>query len=410
MLKGKKIILGVTASIAAYKSAFIVRLLVKEGAEVKVIITPSAREFVTPVTLSTLSGNPVLSDFYTGKDGTWNSHVELGQWADIMLIAPVTASSMGKMVNGIADNLLVATYMSARCPVILAPAMDLDMYNHPSTRRNIDLLKSYQNHIIEPVTGELASGLYGKGRMEEPEVIVERLREILNDLSGKTGKKKSKSLTGKKILVTAGPTQEKLDPIRFIGNHSSGKMGYAIAETCADHGADVILISGPVSVRTENINIRVIHVTSAAEMHKSCVTEFPGCHAAIMSAAVADFTPKSHSKSKIKIKQDGITLEMVPTKDIAADLGKMKKNDQVVAGFALEVEDEMKNAVEKLQKKNLDFIVLNSLRDEEVDFGTETNKITIIDRNNKIEKFELKPKREVAEDIVRKLLECFKEL
>ncbi len=402
MLKGKKIILGVTASIAAYKAPYIIRLLIKEKAEVKVIITPMARKFVTPVTLSALSNNPVLIDFFSGEDGIWNSHVELGNWADLFLVAPLTATTMGKMVNGIADNLLVATYLSAKCPVMLAPAMDFDMYKHPSTARNLEILKSYGNLIIEPATGELASGLHGKGRMEEPEIIVKKVIDFFKD-SDRIKKNDSGKLVGKKILITAGPTHEPIDPVRYISNHSSGKMGYAIAETCADHGAVVTLVCGPAQLDTDHPGIEIIRVVTTREMYNSCIQRFKEQDMAILAAAVSDYTPASPQKRKIQKGKETMVVELKPTIDIAAELGKRKTPKQVLAGFAVETHDEVENAKIKLHKKNFDFIVLNSLKDPGAGFGHDTNKITIIDKDNKIEKFELKSKKEVAEDIVDKL-------
>ncbi len=393
-LEGKNVILGITGGIAAYKSAFLTRLLVKEGADVKVIMTPNAKEFITALTLATLSKNIVYSEFFNSQNGDWNSHVDLGLWADLMIIAPATASTMGKMVNGIADNLLVTSYLSARCPVYIAPAMDLDMYKHQSTKNNIEILKSYGNFIIEPPTGELASGLDGKGRMEEPENII---NIINNSLSV------SQNYKGKNVLITAGPTFEKIDPVRFIGNYSSGKMGYAIAEEIAKQGAKVTLISGPTSLDVINKNINVINIESADQMYKASVKHFKNTDIAIMVAAVADFTPINKADNKIKREKDNLKIELQPTKDIAAELGKQKNNNQIIVGFALETQDETKNAASKLKRKNLDFIVLNSLNDIGSGFKTDTNKITIIDKNNKITKFGLKSKTDVAVDIVNYL-------
>ncbi len=405
MLKGKKILLGVTASIAAYKTATIVRLLVQEGAEVQVIMTPLSREFITPVTLSALSGNPVLSEFFSGEDGRWTSHVELGLWADLMLIAPLTASTMGKMAGGIADNLLLATYLSCKCPVYVAPAMDLDMYRHPSTARNIELLRSYGNQVIEPGTGELASGLYGKGRMEEPEAILKIIRKFFSAAGKGNQKKKPAGLKGLKVLITAGPTHENIDAVRYIGNHSTGKMGYALAEACADEGARVILVSGPTNLSPVHPAIERIDVRTAAEMASACFTCFPDCRIAIMAAAVADYSPVDTIQNKMKRSAGKLVIELEPTADIAAELGKRKKAGQVLAGFALETDNERNNAMQKIRAKNFDFIVLNSLRDKHSGFGYDTNKISIIDANNNISDFELKPKEEVAIDIVRKLFE-----
>ena len=398
MLSGKKIILGVTGSIAAYKSAYLLRLLVKEKAEVQVIMTKAAKEFITPVTMSALSGKPVLGEFFESSDGTWHSHVDLGLWADLMLIAPATANTMGKMASGICDNLLLTTYLSAKCPVFIAPAMDLDMYKHPANVDNMKKLQEYGAVIIEPGTGELASGLCGKGRMEEPEQIVEKIKEFFA-ASGDT------SLTGKKVLITAGPTYEKLDPVRFIGNYSSGKMGFAIAEEMAGRGADVILIAGPSKMSTINPGIERIDVESAAQMKEACEKYFPETDIAIMSAAVADYTPKNVASSKMKRKGDNLILELKPTTDIAAMLGRQKREDQVLVGFALETTDARKNAAEKLRRKNLDFIVLNSLEDKGAGFMVDTNKITIIDKENKITEFPLKSKQEVASDIADKIAE-----
>ena len=394
-LKDENIILGITGSIAAYKAAMLLRLLVKEGAQVQVVITPSGKEFITPVTLSALSGNAVISEFFGANDGTWNSHVDLGLWADLMIIAPATAASLGKMANGIADNMLVTTYLSAKCPVFIAPAMDLDMFLHPSTTRNIQVLKSFGNHIIEPGTGELASGLEGKGRMEEPEQIVEILIQSLQS---------KKKLINKTFLVTAGPTFEKIDPVRFIGNYSSGKMGYAIAEKLAENGAKVKLVSGPVAIHVVSSNIELIKVESASEMYKVCKKIFPRCDGAVMSAAVADYTPTEPGTLKVKRTSSDWNLQLKATKDIAAGLGEIKNENQVLVGFALETNNELSNAAKKLQKKNLDFIVLNSLKDKGAGFGVDTNKITIVDKNNNKQIFELKSKDEVAEDIVEKII------
>ncbi|MFV0266734.1 MAG: bifunctional phosphopantothenoylcysteine decarboxylase/phosphopantothenate--cysteine ligase CoaBC [Draconibacterium sp.] len=395
-LKGKNIILGITGSIAAYKAAILLRLLIKEGAEVQVVITPAGKEFITPVTLSALSNKPVVSDFFGANDGSWNSHVDLGLWADLMLVAPATASTLGKMAHGIADNMLVTTYLSAKCSVFIAPAMDLDMFAHPSTQRNLSILKEYGNSIIEPASGELASGLEGKGRMEEPEKILEL---VVEHFSAK------KKLLNHKFLVTAGPTFEKIDPVRFIGNYSSGKMGYAIAEELTDQGAEVTLVSGPVSVCTANNGINVVKVESAQEMYEQCVSRFAACDGAVMCAAVADFTPVDKAAQKTKRGKENWAIELEPTKDIAAELGKLKKDNQLLVGFALETNSELENAQKKLAKKNLDFIVLNSLNDSGAGFGVDTNKITLVDKDNKPEVFELKSKKEVARDIVNKIIE-----
>ncbi len=395
-MNGKKIILGVTGSIAAYKAAIFVRLLIKAGAEVKVIMTSAATEFITPLTLATLSKNPVSIDFFDSSNGDWDSHVELGLWADAMIIAPATANTMAKMANGIACNLLLTTYLSARCPVFVAAAMDLDMYQHPSTLRNIEILQSYGNHFIEASSGELASGLIGQGRMEEPELILAKLKAFFD------GQKK---LDGKKILVTAGPTYEQIDPVRFIGNHSSGKMGYAIAEELAKQGAQVSLVSGPTSLKATHPNIETILVQSAQEMYDASIQVFENADAAIMSAAVADYTPAIQLDQKMKRKSKELLIELVATKDIAAELGSRKKPNQLLIGFALETNNEEENARKKILSKNLDFIVLNSLQDAGAGFGKDTNKITIIDKNNKKEIFKLKSKTEVAHDIVQKMLE-----
>ena len=396
MLKGKKIVLGVTGSIAAYKAAMLVRLLVKEGAEVQVVMTPAAKEFITPLTLSTLSGRPVLSEFFKNDSGAWNSHVELGLWADAMIVAPATASTLGKMAAGIADNLLVTTYLSMKAPVLIAPAMDLDMYAHLSTVHNIDKLEGYGNIVIEAAAGELASHLSGKGRMEEPENIVKVLKDFF--LAGS-------ELCGKRILITAGPTYEKIDPVRFIGNYSSGKMGFAIAEECARRGADVKLVAGPVSLPTPHPSIERIDVESAREMCDAATSLFPSCDAAVLCAAVADYRPSVQADRKIKRTSDGMTIELEANPDIAATLGKAKRDGQCMAGFALETNDGEENARIKLQKKNLDFIVLNSLEDKGAGFACDTNKVTIIDREGKSE-YPLKSKKSVAKDVVDYLVKC----
>lgn len=397
MLKGKHIILGICGGIAAYKSAYLLRLLIKAGAEVQVVITPAGKEFITPVTLSALSGKPVISEFFTANTGSWNSHVDLGLWADAMVIAPATASTIGKMANGIADNMLVTTYLSAKAPVFIAPAMDLDMFAHPSTQRNLQLLRQYGNHIIEPASGELASHLVGKGRMEEPENIVKVLEEYFAI---------SQSLAGKRIMVTAGPTYEKIDPVRFIGNYSSGKMGYAIAEECASRGAEVVIVSGPVNVKATNKLISVVDVESAQEMYDAAVQEFKNCDAAIMCAAVADYCVENQSTHKIKREHDELpVIKLKKNPDIAATLGSMKSGKQVLAGFALETDNEEANAVEKLRRKNLDFIVLNSLNEPGAGFKTDTNRVTIIDNTGLSREYALKAKRLVACDIVDVLIE-----
>ena len=391
-LTGKHIIVGITGGIAAYKTATLVRLLVKGGAEVQVIMTPNAKEFICPVTLSTLSGKPVISEFFTANTGQWNSHVDLGLWADAIVIAPATASTIGKMANGVADNMLVTTYLSAKAPVFVAPAMDLDMMAHPSTTRNINLLRSYGNHIIEPAEGELASHLVGKGRMEEPENIAKVLSEYFEQ---------DKPLKGKKIMITAGPTYERIDPVRFIGNYSTGKMGYAIADEAARRGAEVLLISGPVAIRPESKEVKVIDVESARDMYEECHKHFGDCDIAIMTAAVADYAPATVADKKIKREKDEIPqIKLVKNPDIAASLGASKRQGQLLVGFALETNDESANALDKLQRKNLDMIVMNSLRDAGAGFGTDTNKITLFKRDTTSCSFPLKSKKEVAADIL----------
>ncbi len=396
MLKGKKIVLGVTGSIAAYKAAFLVRLLVKEGAEVKVVMTAAAKEFITPLTLSVLSKNPVLNEFADGETGWWNNHVELGLWADLFLIAPASANTIAKMANGICDNLLLAVYLSARCPVYIAPAMDLDMLKHGATADNLKRVVSFGNKIIAPTEGELASGLVGEGRMEEPEKIV----VLLNETFGGDA-----VLRKKKVLVTAGPTYEKIDAVRFIANRSSGKMGFAIAEAFAEGGAEVTLITGPTSLSTHNNAIKKIEIESADEMYAACMKHFDDADITVMSAAVGDYKPEHIANGKMKKNAEDINLKLIRTKDIVAELGARKKKKQVLVGFALETDNEKENAKEKLGKKNLDFIVLNSLNDEGAGFGYDTNKITIIDKQNIIKEFTLKTKREVAKDIVNAVIE-----
>ena len=394
MLKGKKIVLGITGSIAAYKACLIIRGLIRKGAEVQVVITPAGKEFITPITLSALTSKPVVSEFFSQRDGTWHSHVDLGIWADAMLIAPATASTIGKMANGVADNMLITTYLSMKAPVFIAPAMDLDMYAHPSTQKNLQTLTSYGNYIIEPGTGFLASHLEGKGRMEEPERIIAILEEHFDE--------KEKDLEGKQILITAGPTYEKLDPVRFIGNYSSGKMGFALAEECARRGAKVQLVCGPVSLKTQHSSIIRTDVESAQQMYDATTKFFPSCHAGILCAAVADFTPSQVANHKIKREGDQLVLRLNPTQDIARSLGLQKRADQRLVGFALETNDEEVHAREKLLKKNLDFIVMNSLNDEGAGFRHDTNKITIISMEEKIS-FPLKNKAEVATDIIDSL-------
>ena len=393
MMKGKKIVLGITGSIAAYKAAVLTRLLIKKGAEVQIVITPAGKEFITPITLSALTSKPVISEFFSQRDGTWHSHVDLGLWADAMLIAPATASTIGKMAHGIADNMLITTYLSMKAPVFVAPAMDLDMFAHPATQHNLDILRSYGNHIIEPTAGELASHLVGKGRMEEPENIVAALESFFQ---------KNSSMAGKKIIITAGPTYEKIDPVRFIGNYSSGKMGYALAEECAARGAEVTLVSGPVNLSVNHPNINRIDVESAEQMYNACMSHYPTSDAGILCAAVADFTPECVADKKIKREKDDLTLNLKPTHDIAAALGKIKTDSQRLVGFALETNDETAHAQDKLKRKNFDFIVLNSLNDKGAGFRCDTNKITIID-SSKAEEYPLKTKKEVAADIIDKL-------
>lgn len=393
-LQGKKIVLGITGSIAAYKAAVLIRLLIKKGAEVQVVITPAGKEFITPITLSALTSKPVISEFFAQRDGSWHSHVALGQWADAMLVAPATASSIGKMAHGIADNMLITTYLSMKAPVFVAPAMDLDMFAHPSTTENLNTLRSYGNHIIEPAEGELASHLVGKGRMEEPENIVAYLERYFAQRD---------ELAGKKIVITAGPTYEKIDPVRFIGNYSSGKMGFALAEECAARGAEVTLVAGPVQMKTSHPAIHRIDVESCAEMYEATTTAFTEANAAILCAAVADFTPETTADTKIKREGDDLVLRLKPTHDIAAALGRMKQPHQHLVGFALETNDETAHAQDKLRRKNLDFIVLNSLRDAGAGFRHDTNKVTIISEND-IKEYPLKSKAEVAKDIVDELV------
>lgn len=399
MLKGKKIVLGITGSIAAYKAAVLARGLVKAGAEVQVVMTPAGKEFITPLTMSTLTKNPVISEFFSRRDGTWHSHVDIGLWADLMVVAPATASTIGKMAHGIADNMLITTYMSMKAPVMVAPAMDLDMFAHPATQHNLQILKGYGNIIIEPEEGELASSLVGKGRMAEPESIIGFIEDFFN---------KRCTLKDKKIIITAGPTYEKIDPVRFIGNYSSGKMGYALAEECAMRGATVELISGPTTLTTQTAGITVHKVESAEEMYQATSALFPQADAALLCAATADYTPVTRAEQKIKHKEENLTIELKPTKDIAASMGKIKGPKQVLAGFALETNNETENAVNKLQRKNFDFIVLNSLNDKGAGFGYDTNKICIIEKGGN-KSFPLKSKKEVAVDIIDKLEEVIKE-
>ena len=397
MIEGKHIILGICGGIAAYKSVYLLRLLIKAGAEVQVVITPSGKEFITPVTLSSLSGKPVISEFFTANTGSWNSHVDLGLWADAMIIAPATASTIGKMANGVADNMLVTTYLSAKCPVFVAPAMDLDMFAHPSTKRNLELLKSYGNHIIEPASGELASHLVGKGRMEEPENILKAIEEYFST---------SDDLNGVRVLITAGPTYERIDPVRFIGNYSSGKMGFALAEECARRGAKVTLITGPVALKCDNKNIYRIDVESAKEMLAEVEKAYVDSKVAIMCAAVADYCVENRAESKIKREGNDVpVIKLQKNPDIAATIGAKKEKGQILVGFALETDNELSNAKAKILKKNLDFIVLNSLRDKDAGFGTDTNKITIIDSAGAEKVYGLKSKAEVAKDIIDEIAE-----
>ena len=416
MLKGKKIVLGITGSIAAYKACYIIRGLVKAGAEVQVVITPAGKEFITPITLSALTQKPVVSEFFSQRDGTWHSHVKLGLWADAMLIAPCTASTLGKMAHGVADNMLVTTYLSMKAPVFIAPAMDLDMYQHPTTQQNMERLRSFGNHIIEPQSGFLASGLEGKGRMEEPEKIVEYLDHFFDaqgtslvsrSLSLGEDRNEGSPLTSKKILITAGPTHEKIDPVRFIGNYSSGKMGFALAEECARRGAEVTLIAGPVNCQLSIENRQIVNridVESCDEMYKAATEVFPKMDAAILCAAVADFRPEQQATKKIKREGDDLIIRLKPNPDIAAALGKMKKENQLLVGFALETNDEEANAHKKLKKKNLDFIVLNSLQNKGTCFQSDENQISIISHDGQKD-YEKKSKQAVAADIIDELVQ-----
>lgn len=392
MLKGKKIVLGITGSIAAYKACLLIRQLIKRGAEVQVVITPAGKEFITPITLSALTHKPVISEFFSQRDGTWNSHVDLGLWADAMVVAPCTASTLGKMAHGIADNMLITTYLSMKAPVFIAPAMDLDMYRHPSTQANMKTLLSYGNHIIEPKSGFLASGLEGKGRMEEPEVIADRLDQFFSENS------QPSPIAGKKVVITAGPTYEKIDPVRFIGNYSSGKMGFAIAEECLRRGADVTVVAGPVSL-TCSSGIRRLDVESCQDMYDAATSEFADADVAILAAAVADFRPALVADRKIKRGKDDMVITLCPTHDIAAALGASKKAGQTLVAFALETNDEEANAMRKLEKKNADFVVLNSLRNEGTCFRTDQNQIEIVSRDGKTS-YEKKSKADTASDIV----------
>ena len=394
MLKNKKIVLGITGSIAAYKACTLIRLLIKQGAEVQVVITPAGKEFITPITLSALTHKPVISEFFNQKDGSWHSHVDLGLWADAMIIAPCTASTLGKMAHGIADNMLITTYLSMKAPVLVAPAMDLDMYAHVSTQENLHLLSERGVTIIEPGCGFLASTLEGKGRMQEPEIIVEELVDFFAQKEGR--------LRGKRILITAGPTYEKLDPVRFIGNYSSGKMGVALAKECLIQGADVELVLGPSSIKLqESPRLHVTRVESAEQMYNAATQLFTNCNAGIMCAAVADFTPMACAEQKIKREGEELVLKLTPTKDIAAELGKMKNKEQRLCGFALETHNATQHAIEKLQRKNLDMIVMNSLQDEGAGFQCDTNKVTIITKEG-LEPLPLESKQDVAEKIIRR--------
>lgn len=397
-MKGKKIVLGITGSIAAYKACSLIRLFIKAGAEVQVVITPAGKEFITPVTLSALTSKTVISEFFSGRDGSWHSHVDLGLWADAMVIAPCTASTLGKMAHGVADNMLITTYLSMKAPVFIAPAMDLDMYRHPATQANLQTLRSYGNHIIEAASGELASHLIGKGRMEEPENIFYTLESFFRLQDATLNKK---DLKGRRIMITAGPTYEKIDAVRFIGNFSTGKMGFALAEECATRGAKVELIAGPVGLKTKHPNIHRTDVTSAQQMYEVATTCFPTCDTAILCAAVADFTPSTITDRKIKREgSGGMHLDLQPTQDIARELGRMKQKGQKLIGFALETDHEIEHAQGKLQRKNLDFIVLNSLRNPGAGFAHDTNQITLLFADGTRKDFGLKSKTEVASDIV----------
>ena len=408
-LKGKHFVVGITGSIAAYKTCSLIRLLIKAGAEVQVVITPAGKEFITPITLSALTSEPVISEFFSQRDGSWHSHVDLGLWADAMIIAPATASTIGKMAHGIADNMLITTYLSMKAPVFVAPAMDLDMYRHPSTVKNLNVLRTYGNHIIEAADGELASHLVGKGRMEEPEKIFEVLSAFFN---GKQSEQLAcnNDLAGKRILITAGPTHEKLDAVRFIGNYSTGKMGFALAESCANRGAEVELIAGPVELTVDHPRIHRTDVVSAQEMFEAATSLFPSVDAGILCAAVADFTPIKKADHKIKREGSGnLHLELQPTQDIAATLGKLKTAKQHLVGFALETDNEQHNACDKLRRKNLDFIVLNSLNDKGAGFAYDTNKVTILTAQGKTTEYPIKSKKLVADDIVEELVSLFKQ-
>lgn len=400
MLKGKNILIGVTGSIAAYKAAYLVRLLVKEGAQVRVLMTPAAKHFISPLTMATLSGNPIFTEFFNPENGQWNSHVSLGLWADLYLVAPASANTISKMAYGIADNLLLTTYLSAKCPVMVAPAMDLDMYAHPATQESIDKLRSIGVHIVEAASGELASGLHGKGRMEEPEVIVGKVRDFFAGQSSENSAACS-PLKGRRVLITSGPTREAIDPVRFISNHSSGKMGSAIADELARRGAEVVVVSGPAAVKPKSGAVQVIDVVSAAQMYEAAVEQYTsGCDAVVLCAAVADFTPAKTAECKMKKTGDALTIELAPTKDIAAEIGKIKRDGCVTVGFSLETDHALENAQGKLKKKNMDMIVLNTLEDTGAGFGHDTNKVTIIHRDGASQSYPLLSKDEVASNIV----------
>ncbi len=399
MLKGKNILVGVTGSIAAYKAAYLVRLLVKEGANVRVLMTPAAKHFISPLTMATLSGNPIFTEFFNPENGQWNSHVSLGLWADLFLVAPASANTISKMAYGIADNLLLTTYLSAKCPVMVAPAMDLDMYAHSATQESIEKLRSIGVGIVEAASGELASGLHGKGRMEEPEVIVGKIHDFFAALSTEAANKSP--LAGRRVLITSGPTREAIDPVRFISNHSSGKMGSAIADELASRGADVVVVSGPAAVKPKSAAVQIVDVINAAQMYECTMEQYSkGCDVAVLCAAVADFTPVKTAECKMKKTGDMMTIELAPTKDIAAEIGKIKREGCFTVGFSLETDHARENAEGKLNKKNMDMIVLNTLEDAGAGFGHDTNKVTIIRRNGEAHSYPLQSKEEVASNIV----------
>ncbi len=408
MLKGKNILVGITGSIAAYKAAYLVRLLVKEGAAVRVLMTPAAKHFISPLTMATLSGNPIFTEFFNPENGSWNSHVSLGLWADLMLVAPASANTISKMAYGIADNLLLTTYLSAKCPVMVAPAMDLDMYAHSATQESIDKLRSRGVHIVEAADGFLASGLSGKGRMEEPDVIVEKVRKFFADQVCPQANATESTLKGRRVILTSGPTREAIDPVRFISNHSSGKMGSAIADELARRGADVVVVSGPAAVKPSDPAVKVIDVTSAAQMYESTVDQYNiGADVVVLCAAVADFTPAKTAQCKMKKTGDELSLQLVPTKDIAAEIGKIKRDGCIMVGFSLETDHAVENALGKLSKKNMDMIVMNTLEDAGAGFGHDTNKVTIIERGGASQSYPLQSKNEVAAHIadhIEKLL------